>query len=193
MSIQVCGQGIEFDLLCEYVWGDDVCLIDWCVMVCVGIIMLWMWCLECDCYVVIIFDIGCMVVVCVGDGMWFDVVFEVFLLFVVLVLCVGDYVYLLMYDCVVWVWVFGVEGMVFLLVMMDVMVFVYVCFVDIDWYGVFVVVCMFIMCLFLIVVLIVQDVVELVCGFFGVFLNVIWVIIVFVGFVIDDGIVELVC
>lgn len=36
MLFLLCGRGMEYVELCDYVVGDDVCYIDWCVIVCIG-------------------------------------------------------------------------------------------------------------------------------------------------------------
>ena len=109
-SIQVRGQGTEFDSLREYVRGDDVRSIDWRATARAGTTMLRTWRPERDRHVVILIDTGRTSAARVGDGTRLDAAFEATLLLAALAQRAGDHVHLLLFDRVVRARVSGVDG-----------------------------------------------------------------------------------
>ncbi len=136
-SIQVRGQGTEFDSLREYVRGDDVRSIDWRATARAGTTMLRTWRPERDRQVVILIDTGRTAAARVGDGTRLDASFEAALLLAALATRAGDHVHLLLYDRVVRARVTGVEGAALLPAMTDAMAPVHARLVDTDWLGAF--------------------------------------------------------
>jgi len=132
-SIQVRGQGTEFDSLREYVRGDDVRSIDWRATARAGTTMLRTWRPERDRHVVIIIDTGRTAAARVGDGTRVDAALEASLLLAALAARAGDHVHLLMYDRVVRARVTGVEGTALLPALTDAMAPVHARLVDTDW------------------------------------------------------------
>ncbi len=136
-SIQVRGQGTEFDSLREYVRGDDVRSIDWRATARAGTTMLRTWRPERDRQVVILIDTGRTAAARVGDGTRLDAAFEAALLLGALANRAGDHVHLLLYDRVVRARVTGVDGASLLPAMTDAMAPVHARLVDTDWLGAF--------------------------------------------------------
>ncbi|MEE2814892.1 MAG: DUF58 domain-containing protein, partial [Actinomycetota bacterium] len=97
-SIQVRGQGTEFDSLREYVRGDDIRSIDWRATARAGTTMLRTWRPERDRQVVILIDTGRTAAARVGDGTRLDASLEAALLLSALAARAGAPVTLLMYD-----------------------------------------------------------------------------------------------
>ena len=190
-SIQVRGQGTEFDSLREYVRGDDVRSIDWRATARAGTTMLRTWRPERDRHVVIIIDTGRTAAARVGDGTRVDASLEAALLLAALASRAGDHVHLLMYDRVVRGRVTGVEGTALLPAMTDAMAPVHGRLVDTDWHGAFAAVRTLTTRPSLIVVLTAQDAAESARGFLGAFPNASRATTVLVGSVTDDGITAL--
>lgn len=187
-SIQVRGQGTEFDSLREYVRGDDVRSIDWRATARAGTTMLRTWRPERDRHVVIIIDTGRTSAARVGDGTRVDASLEAALLLGALASRAGDHVHLLMYDRVVRGRVTGVDGAALLPAMTDAMAPVHARLVDTDWHGAFASVRTLTTRPSLIVVLTAQDAAESARGFLGAFPNASRATTVLVGSVTDDGI-----
>ena len=120
-SIQVRGQGTEFDSLREYVRGDDVRSIDWRATARAGTTMLRTWRPERDRHVVIVIDTGRTAAARVGDGTRLDAAMEAALLLAALAARAGDHVHLVMFDRVVRARVTGVDGPALLSTMVDAM------------------------------------------------------------------------
>ncbi|MGV2900751.1 DUF58 domain-containing protein, partial [Microbacterium sp. AGC62] len=190
-SIQVRGQGTEFDSLREYVRGDDVRSIDWRATARAGTTMLRTWRPERDRHVVIIIDTGRTAAARVGDGTRVDAALEAALLLAALAARAGDHVHLLMYDRVVRGRVTGVDGAALLPAMSDAMAPVDARLVDTDWHGAFAAVRTLTTRPSLIVVLTAQDAAESARGFLGAFPNASRATTVLVGSVTDDGIAAL--
>ena len=190
-SIQVRGQGTEFDSLREYVRGDDVRSIDWRATARAGTTMLRTWRPERDRHVVIILDTGRTAAARVGDGTRLDAALEASLLLAALASRAGDHVHLLMYDRVVRARVSGEEGTALLPAMTDAMAPVHARLVDTDWHGAFAAVRTLTTRPSLIVALTAQDAAESARGFLGAFPNATRATTVLVGSVTDDGIAEL--
>lgn len=190
-SIQVRGQGTEFDSLREYVRGDDVRSIDWRATARAGTTMLRTWRPERDRHVVIIVDTGRTAAARVGDGTRVDAALEAALLLAALASRAGDHVHLLMYDRVVRARVTGVEGTALLPALTDAMAPVHARLVDTDWHGAFSAVRTLTTRPSLIVVLTAQDAAESARGFLGAFPNASRATTVLVGSVTDDGIAAL--
>lgn len=190
-SIQVRGQGTEFDSLREYVRGDDVRSIDWRATARAGTTMLRTWRPERDRHVVIIIDTGRTAAARVGDGTRVDAALEASLLLAALAARAGDHVHLLMYDRVVRARVTGVEGAALLPALTDAMAPVHARLVDTDWPGAFAAVRTLTTRPALIVVLTAQDAAESARGFLGAFPNASRATSILVGSVTDDGISEL--
>ncbi len=93
-TLQVRGQGTEFDSLREYVRGDDVRSIDWRATARAGTTMLRTWRPERDRHVVIVIDTGRTAAARVGDGVRLDAAMEAALLLSVLATRAGDHVHL---------------------------------------------------------------------------------------------------
>jgi uncharacterized protein (DUF58 family) len=187
-SIQVRGQGTEFDSLREYVRGDDVRSIDWRATARAGTTMLRTWRPERDRHVVIIIDTGRTAAARVGDGTRVDAALEAALLLAALAARAGDHVHLLMYDRVVRGRVTGVDGAALLPAMTDAMAPVHARLVDTDWHGAFAAVRTLTTRPSLVVVLTAQDAAESARGFLGAFPNASRATTVLVGSVTDDDI-----
>lgn len=136
-SIQVRGQGTEFDSLREYVRGDDVRSIDWRATARAESTMLRTWRPERDRQVVILIDTGRTAAARVGDGTRLDASFEAALLLAALANRAGDHVHLLLYDRHVRARVTGVDGPALLPAMTDAMAPVHARLIDTDWAGAF--------------------------------------------------------
>ncbi|MCT1477273.1 DUF58 domain-containing protein [Microbacterium sp. p3-SID336] len=190
-SIQVRGQGTEFDSLREYVRGDDVRSIDWRATARAGTTMLRTWRPERDRNVVIIVDTGRTAAARVGDGTRVDAALEAALLLAALASRAGDHVHLLMYDRVVRARVTGVDGAALLPALTDAMAPVHARLVDTDWAGAFAAVRTLTTRPSLIVVLTAQDAPESARGFLGAFPEASRATTVLVGSVTDDGIARL--
>ncbi len=187
-SIQVRGQGTEFDSLREYVRGDDVRSIDWRATARAGTTMLRTWRPERDRHVVIIIDTGRTAAARVGDGTRVDAALEASLLLAALASRAGDHVHLLMYDRVVRARVTGVDGAALLPALTDAMAPVHARLVDTDWHGAFAAVRTLTTRPSLIVVLTAQDAAESARGFLGAFPDASRATSILVGSVTDDGI-----
>ncbi|MBW8761670.1 MAG: DUF58 domain-containing protein [Microbacterium sp.] len=190
-SIQVRGQGTEFDSLREYVRGDDVRSIDWRATARAGTTMLRTWRPERDRHVVIIIDTGRTAAARVGDGTRVDAALEATLLLAALAARAGDHVHLLMYDRAVRARVTGVEGTALLPALTDAMAPVHARLVDTDWSGAFTAVRTLTTRPSLIVVLTAQDAAESARGFLGAFPDASRSTTILVGSVTDDGIADL--
>lgn len=190
-SIQVRGQGTEFDSLREYVRGDDVRSIDWRATARAGTTMLRTWRPERDRHVVIIIDTGRTAAARVGDGTRVDAALEASLLLAALAARAGDHVHLLMYDRVVRARVTGVDGTALLPALTDAMAPVHARLVDTDWPGAFAAVRTLTTRPALIVVLTAQDAAESARGFLGAFPDASRATSILVGSVTDDGIADL--
>lgn len=190
-SIQVRGQGTEFDSLREYVRGDDVRSIDWRATARAGVTMLRTWRPERDRHVVIIIDTGRTAAARVGDGTRVDAALEASLLLAALAARAGDHVHLLMYDRVVRARVTGVDGTALLPALTDAMAPVHARLVDTDWPGAFAAVRTLTTRPALIVVLTAQDAAESARGFLGAFPDASRATSILVGSVTDDGIADL--
>lgn len=187
-SIQVRGQGTEFDSLREYVRGDDVRSIDWRATARAGTTMLRTWRPERDRHVVIIIDTGRTAAARVGDGTRVDASLEAALLLAALASRAGDHVHLLMYDRVVRGRVSGIDGAALLPAMTDAMAPVHARLVDTDWHGAFGAVRSLTTRPSLIVVLTAQDAAESARAFLGAFPSASRATTVLVGSVTDDDI-----
>ncbi|MDR6141052.1 uncharacterized protein (DUF58 family) [Microbacterium foliorum] len=190
-SIQMRGQGTEFDSLREYVRGDDVRSIDWRATARAGTTMLRTWRPERDRHVVIIIDTGRTAAARVGDGTRVDAALEASLLLAALAARAGDHVHLLMYDRVVRARVTGVDGAALLPALTDAMAPVHARLVDTDWPGAFAAVRTLTTRPALIVVLTAQDAAESARGFLGAFPDASRATSILVGSVTDDGIADL--
>ncbi|WOF24200.1 DUF58 domain-containing protein [Microbacterium betulae] len=132
-SVQVRGQGTEFDSLREYVRGDDVRSIDWRATARSGTTMLRTWRPERDRHVVIVVDTGRTAAARVGDGTRLEAAFEAALLLGALAQRAGDHVHLVAFDRVVRARVTGVEGSALLPAMVDALAPVDAQLIDTDW------------------------------------------------------------
>ncbi|MCR2801686.1 DUF58 domain-containing protein [Microbacterium sp. zg-Y818] len=132
-SVQVRGQGTEFDSLREYVRGDDVRSIDWRATARAGTTMLRTWRPERDRHVVIIVDTGRTAAARVGDGVRLDAAMEAALLLAALASRAGDHVHLAMFDRVLRARVTGIDGPALLPAMVDAMAPVEAQLIDTDW------------------------------------------------------------
>lgn len=132
-SLQVRGQGTEFDSLREYVRGDDVRSIDWRATARAGTTMLRTWRPERDRHVVILIDTGRTSAARVGDGTRLDASMEAALLLSALAERAGDHVHLVMYDRRVRARVSGVSGPALLPALVDAMAPVDAQLIDTDW------------------------------------------------------------
>ena len=166
-SVQVRGQGTEFDSLREYVRGDDVRSIDWRATARAGSTMLRTWRPERDRHVVILVDTGRTAAARVGDGVRLDAAMEAALLLAALAGRAGDHVHLVMYDRVVRARVTGVDGPALLPALVDAMAPVEAQLIDTDWDGAFAQVRGLTSRPSLVVVLTAQDSVESARGFLG--------------------------
>ncbi|GAB3600941.1 DUF58 domain-containing protein [Microbacterium tumbae] len=190
-SIQVRGQGTEFDSLREYVRGDDVRSIDWRATARAGTTMLRTWRPERDRHVVILIDTGRTAAARVGDGTRLDAALEAALLLGALAARAGDHVHLLMFDRVVRGRVTGVDGAALLPAMTDAMAPVHAGLVDTDWPSAFAAIRSLTTRPSLIVVLTAQDAAESARGFLGAFPDPGRATTVLVGSVTDTSIVQI--
>lgn len=190
-SIQVRGQGTEFDSLREYVRGDDVRSIDWRATARAGTTMLRTWRPERDRHVVILIDTGRTAAARVGDGTRLDAALEASLLLAALAMRAGDHVHLLLYDRVVRGRVTGIDGAALLPAMTDAMAPVHARLVDTDWAGAFAAIRTLTTRPSLVVVLTAQDAAESARGFLGAFPDPSRATTVLVGSVTDDAVGEL--
>ncbi|MBY6060694.1 DUF58 domain-containing protein [Microbacterium esteraromaticum] len=190
-SIQVRGQGTEFDSLREYVRGDDIRSIDWRATARAGTTMLRTWRPERDRQVVIVIDTGRTAAARVGDGTRLDASIEAALLLAALANRAGDHVHLLMYDRVARARVSGVDGASLLPALTDAMAPVHPRLVDTDWAGAFAAVRSLTTRPSLLVVLTAQDAAESARGFLGAFPNPSRATTVLVGSVTDEEIERL--
>jgi uncharacterized protein (DUF58 family) len=190
-SIQVRGQGTEFDSLREYVRGDDVRSIDWRATARAGTTMLRTWRPERDRHVVILIDTGRTAAARVGDGTRVDAALEATLLLAALATRAGDHVHLLMYDRVVRARVTGVDGAALLPALTDAMAPVHARLVDTDWAGAFAALRTLTTRPSLIVVLTAQDAAESARSFLGAIPDASRATSILVGSVTDDGIAAL--
>lgn len=132
-SVQMRGQGTEFDSLREYVRGDDVRSIDWRATARSSTTMIRTWRPERDRQVVIVIDTGRTAAARVGDGVRMDAAMEAALLLAALATRAGDHVHLLMFDRVVRARVSRVEGDALLPALVDAMAPVEPQLIDTDW------------------------------------------------------------
>ncbi|WP_309065089.1 DUF58 domain-containing protein [Microbacterium sp.] len=190
-SIQVRGQGTEFDSLREYVRGDDVRSIDWRATARAGTTMLRTWRPERDRHVVILIDTGRTAAARVGDSTRLDASLEAALLLAALAARAGDHVHLLMYDRIARARVTGVDGAALLPALTDAMAPVHARLVDTDWAGAFAAVRTLTTRPSLIVVLTAQDAAESARGFLGAFPDASRATTVLVGSSTDDSIEQL--
>lgn len=191
-SINVRGQGTEFDSLREYVRGDDVRSIDWRATARATTTMLRTWRPERDRHVVILIDTGRTAATRVGDGTRLDASYEAALLLAALASRAGDHVHLIMYDRVVRGRVTGVDGAALLPALSDAMAMVHPTLIDTDWHGAFASVRSVTTRPSLIVVLTAQDAPESARGFLAAFPDVSRGTTVLVGSVTDTEITSLV-
>lgn len=187
-SIQVRGQGTEFDSLREYVRGDDVRSIDWRATARAGTTMLRTWRPERDRHVVILIDTGRTAAARVGDGTRLDAALEASLLLAALASRAGDHVHLLMYDRVARGRVTGVDGPGLLQAITDAMAPVHARLIDTDWGGAFAAIRTLTTRPSLLVVLTAQDAAESARSFLGAFPNASRATTVLVGSVTDDAV-----
>lgn len=136
-SVQVRGQGTEFDSLREYVRGDDVRSIDWRATARASSTMLRTWRPERDRHVVIVIDTGRTAATRVGDGTRLEASFEAALLLAALAARAGDHVHLVAFDRVVRARVTGVDGTALLPALVDALAPVDAQLIDTDWEGAF--------------------------------------------------------
>lgn len=132
-SVQVRGQGTEFDSLREYVRGDDVRSIDWRATARAGTTMLRTWRPERDRHVVILVDTGRTAATRVDDGTRLEAAFEAALLLAALANRAGDHVHLVAFDRVVRARVTGVDGPALLPALVDALAPVDAQLIDTDW------------------------------------------------------------
>ena len=132
-SLQVRGQGTEFDSLREYVRGDDVRSIDWRATARSSTTMLRTWRPERDRHVVILIDTGRTSAARVGDGTRLDAFLEAALLLTALAQRAGDHVHVVMFDRVVRARVSGVDGPRLLPAIVDAMAPVEPQLLDTNW------------------------------------------------------------
>ncbi|GAA5148696.1 DUF58 domain-containing protein [Microbacterium pseudoresistens] len=168
-SVQVRGQGTEFDSLREYVRGDDVRSIDWRATARAGTTMLRTWRPERDRHVVILVDTGRTAAARVGDGTRLDASYESALLLAALAQRAGDHVHLLLVDRVVRARVTGVDGAALLPALSDAMAPIHARLVDTDWGAAFASIRTVTTRPSLVVVLTAQDAPESARGFLGAF------------------------
>ena len=166
-SVQVRGQGTEFDSLREYVRGDDVRSIDWRATARAGTTMLRTWRPERDRHVVIVIDTGRTAAARVGDGVRLDAAMEAALLLAALATRAGDHTHLLMFDRVTRARVTRVEGPSLLPALVDAMAPVEPQLIDTDWDAAFAQVRALTSRPSLVVLLTAQDAPEAARGFLG--------------------------
>ncbi|WP_460799696.1 DUF58 domain-containing protein [Microbacterium sp. GXF0217] len=190
-SIQVRGQGTEFDSLREYVRGDDIRSIDWRATARAGTTMLRTWRPERDRHVVILIDTGRTAAARVGDGTRLEASLEAALLLGALASRAGDHVHVQMFDRVVRGRVTGVDGAALLPAISDAMAPVHAGLVDTDWPAAFASLRALTTRPSLIVVLTAQDAAESARGFLGAFPQPGRATTVLVGSVTDTSVVEI--
>ncbi|MET0782587.1 MAG: DUF58 domain-containing protein [Microbacterium sp.] len=166
-SVQVRGQGTEFDSLREYVRGDDVRSIDWRATARAGTTMLRTWRPERDRHVVIVIDTGRTAAARVGDGVRLDAAMEAALLLAALATRAGDHTHLLMFDRVTRARVTRVDGPALLPALVDAMAPVEPQLIDTDWDAAFAQVRSLTSRPSLVVLLTAQDAPEAARGFLG--------------------------
>ncbi|MGK3953449.1 DUF58 domain-containing protein [Microbacterium sp. I2] len=166
-SVQVRGQGTEFDSLREYVRGDDVRSIDWRATARAGTTMLRTWRPERDRHVVIVIDTGRTAAARVGDGVRMDAAMEAALLLAALAARAGDHVHLLMFDRVVRARVTRVDGPGLLPALVDAMAPVEPQLIDTDWDAAFAQLSTLASRPSLVVLMTAQDAAEAARGFLG--------------------------
>lgn len=166
-SVQIRGQGTEFDSLREYVRGDDVRSIDWRATARASATMLRTWRPERDRNIVVVIDTGRTAATRVDDGVRLDAAMEAALLVAALAAQAGDHVHLLMFDRAVRARVTGRQGTALLPAMVDAMVPVEAQLIDTDWDAAFVQVRRLTTRPSLVVVLTAHDDPEAARGFFG--------------------------
>ncbi|GAA5095818.1 DUF58 domain-containing protein [Microbacterium yannicii] len=166
-SVQVRGQGTEFDSLREYVRGDDVRSIDWRATARSSTTMLRTWRPERDRHVVIVIDTGRTAAARVGDGVRMDAAMEAALLLAALATRAGDHVHLLMFDRAIRARVTRVDGPGLLPAMVDAMAPVEPQLIDTDWDAAFAQVRLLTSRPSLVVLLTAQDAPEAARGFLG--------------------------
>lgn len=132
-SLQVRGQGTEFDSLREYVRGDDVRSIDWRATARATTTMLRTWRPERDRHIVIVVDTGRTSATRVGDGVRLDAAMEAAMLLAALAARAGDHVHLVMFDRVLRARVTRVDGPKLLPAIVDAMAAVEPQLIDTDW------------------------------------------------------------
>ncbi len=185
-SVQVRGQGTEFDSLREYVRGDDVRSIDWRATARSSSTMLRTWRPERDRHVVIVIDTGRTAAARVGDGVRLDAAMEAALLLAALATRAGDHVHLVMFDRVVRGRVTRVDGPALLPALVDAMAPVEPQLIDTDWDAAFAQVRALTSRPSLVVLLTAQDAAASARGFLGSLPAVTRQAHVLVGTVIDD-------
>jgi uncharacterized protein (DUF58 family) len=190
-SVQVRGQGTEFDSLREYVRGDDVRSIDWRATARAGTTMLRTWRPERDRHVVILIDTGRTAAARVGDGTRLDAAYESALLLAALAQRAGDHVHLLLFDRTVRGRVSGVDGPALLPALSDAMAPVHARLVDTDWGAAFAAIRTVTTRPSLIVVLTAQDAVESARSFLGAFPTASRATTILVGSATDVAIADL--
>jgi uncharacterized protein (DUF58 family) len=166
-SVQVRGQGTEFDSLREYVRGDDVRSIDWRATARASTTMLRTWRPERDRHVVIVIDTGRTAAARVGDGVRLDAAMEAALLLAALATRAGDHTHLLMFDRVTRARVTRVDGPALLPALVDAMAPVEPQLIDTDWDAAFAQVRALTSRPSLVVLLTAQDAPEAARGFLG--------------------------
>jgi len=166
-SVQVRGQGTEFDSLREYVRGDDVRSIDWRATARSTTTMLRTWRPERDRHVVVVIDTGRTAAARVGDGVRMDAAMEAALLLSALATRAGDHVHLLMFDRVIRARVTRVDGPGLLPALVDAMAPVEPQLIDTDWDAAFAQVRALTSRPSLVVLLTAQDAAEAARGFLG--------------------------
>lgn len=166
-SVQVRGQGTEFDSLREYVRGDDVRSIDWRATARANTTMLRTWRPERDRQIVILIDTGRTAATRVDDGVRLDASMEAALLLSALAAQAGDHVHLLMFDRILRARVTGRDGSALLPALVDAMVEVDASLIDTDWDAAFAQVRSVTTRPSLVVILTAQDDPEAARGFLG--------------------------
>lgn len=186
-SVQVRGQGTEFDSLREYVRGDDVRSIDWRATARSSTTMLRTWRPERDRHVVIVIDTGRTAAARVGDGVRMDAAMEAALLLGALATRAGDHVHLLMFDRTIRARVTRMDGPALLPAMVDAMAPVEPQLIDTDWDAAFAQVRALTSRPSLVVLLTAQDAPEAARGFLGSLPALARSAQVLVGTVTDEG------
>src|SRR6478735_2681239 len=166
-SVQMRGQGTEFDSLREYVRGDDVRSIDWRATARSTATMLRTWRPERDRHVVIVIDTGRTSAARVGDGVRLDAAMEAALLLAALASRAGDHTHLLMFDRRVRARVTRVDGPSLLPALVDAMAPVEPQLIDTDWDAAFAQIRALTSRPSLVVLLTAQDAPEAARGFLG--------------------------